>query len=129
MRSIVKSPTAQNCTIAVRRMTHTLLAAFISAFFFSVCHFIDFSLLPSKPLLHIHISITMTHHDLTEHPAVTRFREYLRIKTVQPNPDYVGSTAFLIRQAQEIGMPYSTVEVPISIPCSKLKATYSTFTP
>ena len=23
-----------------------------------------------------------------EHPSVTVFREYLRIKTVQPNPDY-----------------------------------------
>lgn len=23
-----------------------------------------------------------------EHPAVTHFREYIRIKTVQPNPDY-----------------------------------------
>ena len=23
-----------------------------------------------------------------EHPAVTAFREYIRIKTVQPNPDY-----------------------------------------
>lgn len=23
-----------------------------------------------------------------EHPAVTNFREYIRIKTVQPNPDY-----------------------------------------
>ena len=26
--------------------------------------------------------------DLEEHPAVTRFREYLRIETVHPNPDY-----------------------------------------
>ncbi|KAF9020524.1 adenylate cyclase [Haplosporangium bisporale] len=45
-----------------------------------------------------------------EHPAVTRFREYLRIKTMQPNPDYEGSTAFLINQANEIGMPYKVVE-------------------
>jgi len=46
-----------------------------------------------------------------EHPAVTRFREYLRIKTMQPNPDYEGSTAFLINQANEIAMPYKVVEV------------------
>ncbi|KAG0332505.1 adenylate cyclase, partial [Podila horticola] len=46
----------------------------------------------------------------TEHPAVTRFREYLRIKTMQPNPDYEGSNAFLINQANEIGMPYKIVE-------------------
>lgn len=50
-----------------------------------------------------------------EHPAVTRFREYLRIKTMQPNPDYEGSTAFLINQAIEIGMPYKVVEVLVVI--------------
>ncbi|KAK3823836.1 MAG: hypothetical protein JOS17DRAFT_818963 [Linnemannia elongata] len=48
--------------------------------------------------------------DTNEHPAVTRFREYLRIDTRQPTPDYAGSTAFLIRQAQEIDMPYRVVE-------------------
>ncbi|KAG0273628.1 adenylate cyclase [Linnemannia exigua] len=45
-----------------------------------------------------------------EHPAVTRFREYLRIDTRQPTPDYAGSTEFLIGQAKEIGMPYRVVE-------------------
>ncbi|KAG0365448.1 adenylate cyclase, partial [Mortierella sp. AD032] len=45
-----------------------------------------------------------------EHPAVTRFREYLRIDTRQPTPDYAGSTEFLIREAKEIGMPYRVVE-------------------
>ncbi|CAG8455166.1 8324_t:CDS:2 [Paraglomus brasilianum] len=39
-----------------------------------------------------------------EHPAVTRFREYLRIKTVQPNPDYETCSKFLLRQAEEIGI-------------------------
>ncbi|KAG0324370.1 adenylate cyclase [Dissophora globulifera] len=52
----------------------------------------------------------MTSIDANEHPAVTRFREYLRIKTMQPTPDYAGSTAFLIRQAEEIGLPYRVVE-------------------
>lgn len=33
-----------------------------------------------------------------EDPAVTNFRRYLRIKTVQPNPDY-GKTVKLIRLA------------------------------
>ncbi|KAF9190123.1 adenylate cyclase [Haplosporangium sp. Z 767] len=56
-----------------------------------------------RPPLHI-----MTHSE--EHPAVTRFREYLRIKTVQPEPDYWGASKFLIRQAEEIGMPYRIVE-------------------
>jgi aminoacylase len=49
--------------------------------------------------------------DSNEHPAVTRFREYLRIDTRQPTPDYAGSTEFLIRQAKEIDMPYRVVEV------------------
>ncbi|KAG0311464.1 adenylate cyclase [Linnemannia gamsii] len=48
--------------------------------------------------------------DSNEHPAVTRFREYLRIDTRQPTPDYAGSTEFLIRQAKEIDMPYRVVE-------------------
>ncbi|KAG0206972.1 adenylate cyclase [Mortierella sp. GBA30] len=52
----------------------------------------------------------MPHSISNEHPAVTRFREYLRIKTMQPSPDYEGSTAFLIRQAKEIGVPYKIVE-------------------
>ncbi|OZJ02963.1 hypothetical protein BZG36_04519 [Bifiguratus adelaidae] len=47
---------------------------------------------------------------MTEHPAVSRFREYLRIKTVQPNPDYEGCTAFLKRQAEEIGLGFKVVE-------------------
>lgn len=55
-----------------------------------------------------------------EHPAVTRFREYLRIKTMQPNPDYEGSTAFLINQANEIGMPYKVVEVKLGFFISNL---------
>lgn len=57
------------------------------------------------------LASTNSTSDANEHIAVTRFREYLRIRTVQPNPDYVGSTAFLIRQAEEIGLPYKVVEV------------------
>ena len=30
-----------------------------------------------------------------EHPAVTKFRDYLRIKSVQPDPDYDGTNEFL----------------------------------
>jgi aminoacylase len=46
-----------------------------------------------------------------EHPSVTRFREYLRIATVQPNPDYAKCAAFLTAQAGEIGLPCRVVEV------------------
>ena len=35
--------------------------------------------------------------------TVERFREYLRIRTAQPTPDYVGAAAFLEAQAHDIG--------------------------
>ena len=35
--------------------------------------------------------------------AVERFREYLRIRTAQPTPDYVSAAAFLKAQATDIG--------------------------
>jgi aminoacylase len=46
-----------------------------------------------------------------EHPSVALFREYLRIRTVQPKPDYAASTAFLRRQAEAIGLPFRVVEM------------------
>ena len=42
--------------------------------------------------------------------SVTRFREYLRIKTVQPNPDYHGCTNFLKRYAEELGLEFRVIE-------------------
>ena len=47
---------------------------------------------------------------MTENPAVTRFREYLRIKTVHPTPDYHNCTLFLQKLAQEIDLPIRVVE-------------------
>ncbi|CAJ0936050.1 unnamed protein product, partial [Mesorhabditis belari] len=41
---------------------------------------------------------------MAEDIAVTRFREYLRIKTVQPNPDYEGCVKFLFGLADELGI-------------------------
>ncbi|KAL3853625.1 hypothetical protein ACJMK2_017156 [Sinanodonta woodiana] len=46
-----------------------------------------------------------------EDPAVTNFREYLRIKTVHPRPDYDGAIAFLGRMSEEIGLPMKQIEV------------------
>ena len=34
-----------------------------------------------------------------EDPAVTLFRQYVQIETVQPKPDYQGAMEFLIKQA------------------------------
>jgi aminoacylase len=46
-----------------------------------------------------------------ENPSVTRFREYLRIKTVQPNPDYESCKNWLLNQAKEIGLSSQVFEV------------------
>nr|XP_027221553.1 aminoacylase-1-like [Penaeus vannamei] len=45
-----------------------------------------------------------------EHPAVTNFRNYIRIKTVQPTPDYATCTTYLQGQAKEIGAECQVVE-------------------
>jgi len=46
-----------------------------------------------------------------ENPAVTRFRDYLRIKTVQPDPDYESCKNWLLGQAKEIGLSSQVFEV------------------
>ncbi|XP_076060232.1 aminoacylase-1-like isoform X2 [Oratosquilla oratoria] len=38
-----------------------------------------------------------------EESSVSNFREYIRIKTVQPSPDYASCTAFLKKQADDLG--------------------------
>ena len=46
-----------------------------------------------------------------EHPAVTLFRDYIRIKSVQPDPDYVGCVEFLKVQANRLGLDYHVTEM------------------
>ncbi|KAI8929045.1 hypothetical protein BC831DRAFT_32639 [Entophlyctis helioformis] len=43
--------------------------------------------------------------------AVRKFQEYLRIKTVQPNPDYAGARKFLQSYAAELGLAFRVVEM------------------
>ena len=43
--------------------------------------------------------------------AVSRFQEYLRIKSVQPQPDYSSIDKFLQNQSKEIGLQYRKIEV------------------
>ncbi|XP_047497947.1 aminoacylase-1-like isoform X4 [Penaeus chinensis] len=45
-----------------------------------------------------------------EHPSVTNFRNYVKIKTVQPTPDYASCTEFLLEQAKELGAESQVVE-------------------
>ncbi|XP_075403567.1 aminoacylase-1 [Tenrec ecaudatus] len=46
-----------------------------------------------------------------EHPSVTLFRQYLRIRTVQPEPDYGAAVAFLEEQGRQLGLGCQKVEV------------------
>ena len=43
--------------------------------------------------------------------AIENFQKYLKIKTVHPNPDYVGCVKFLQEMAAEIGLKFEVVEV------------------
>lgn len=43
--------------------------------------------------------------------AIENFRNYLRIKTVHPNPDYEGCVEFLVKMADEIGLEHKIIEV------------------
>lgn len=55
-----------------------------------------------------------------EHIAVKNFREYLRIKTVQPHPDYEGATRFLRRMAHDLDLPFKVLHVR---PCTPSNST------
>eukprot|EP00096_Caligus_rogercresseyi_P010673 TRINITY_DN3976_c0_g1_i1.p1 TRINITY_DN3976_c0_g1~~TRINITY_DN3976_c0_g1_i1.p1 ORF type:complete len:408 (+),score=132.52 TRINITY_DN3976_c0_g1_i1:230-1453(+) len=47
---------------------------------------------------------------MSEHPSVSLFREYLRIKSVQPEPDYEGCMRFLKAVAEGMGLPVQVFE-------------------
>uniref|UniRef100_A0A7N6BMT5 N-acyl-aliphatic-L-amino acid amidohydrolase n=1 Tax=Anabas testudineus TaxID=64144 RepID=A0A7N6BMT5_ANATE len=46
-----------------------------------------------------------------EDSSVTLFREYLRLRTVHPKPDYDAALRFLDRIAEELGLPMKKIEV------------------
>uniref|UniRef100_H3DB38 N-acyl-aliphatic-L-amino acid amidohydrolase n=1 Tax=Tetraodon nigroviridis TaxID=99883 RepID=H3DB38_TETNG len=46
-----------------------------------------------------------------EEPSVALFREYLRLRTVHPDPDYDTALQFLERMAGELGLPMRKIEV------------------
>ena len=43
---------------------------------------------------------------MAEHPSTTLFRDYIRIETVQPNPDYTTCMKFLGEQAKRLDLPF-----------------------
>ena len=53
----------------------------------------------------------VTKIDDEEAPEVTLFREYLRIKSVQPDPDYDSCLVFLRKQAERLGLEHHTTEM------------------
>ena len=53
--------------------------------------------------------------------AVELFREYLRIKSVHPKPDYDGTNAFLKRIADELQLPYKITEMVTGKPIFLMK--------
>ena len=62
---------------------------------------------------------------MVESPSVTRFREFLCIKTVHPKPDYAASTLFLQKQAQELGLEFKLLELVQGKPIVIMKWTGS----
>ncbi len=44
--------------------------------------------------------------DKPEDPSVSLFREYIKVESVQPNPDYDGCIKFLSAQAEIMDLPY-----------------------
>ncbi|PVU90530.1 hypothetical protein BB560_006194, partial [Smittium megazygosporum] len=46
----------------------------------------------------------------TEPASVTRFRDFLKIRTEQPNPAYYECAKFLVNQAKDIGLESKVVE-------------------
>jgi aminoacylase len=57
------------------------------------------------------VEVDLPQMTIKEHIAVTRFREYLRINTMQPNPDYYACAEFLKSYAEEIGLEYNAMEM------------------
>lgn len=51
----------------------------------------------------------MTESNKQEDPAVTRFRQYLRIKSVHPTPDYGMFIIFILRMYNQIIVQYFKV--------------------
>ena len=58
------------------------------------------------------LSVTLPTKFLTTQPTKTVCsREYLRIKSVQPDPDYDSCNEFLTRQAHRLGLDYHITEM------------------
>ncbi|XP_071083031.1 aminoacylase-1-like [Haliotis cracherodii] len=48
--------------------------------------------------------------EIREDPAVSLFREYLKIPTMHPDPDYSKAIDFLCKLAEDVGLDFKTIE-------------------
>lgn len=53
----------------------------------------------------------MSADDSFDLQAIENFRDYLRIKTVHPDPDYAGCVDFLKKIADDLELDFKTIEV------------------
>lgn len=56
-----------------------------------------------------------------EKEIITRFQKYLRINTVQPNPDYIAAANFIISEAKSISLESQSIEFVTKKPIVLLK--------
>lgn len=52
---------------------------------------------------------------MVEHVAIQNLREYLRIRTVHPDPDYDGAKNWLLSKGKELGLKAKLIEVKYSL--------------
>lgn len=60
--------------------------------------------------LHQNFRMASSCQKFSSEAAIENFRDYLKIKTVQPNPDYDGAVKFLKKMADQLGLPYQVHE-------------------
>lgn len=70
------------------------------------CHFQSWDLICDCSTLSLFTVSGITSED----DAVERFREYLRIPTARPDPDYTHAVRFLLKQAYSIGLEGQSLE-------------------
>lgn len=75
----------------------------------SQTHFLLFLVVAFAVADTIHISPS-AQQSSAQNAYIERFQRYLRIKSVQPSPDYAATTQFLQQEAQRIGLKSHVLE-------------------
>ncbi|XP_010555165.1 PREDICTED: aminoacylase-1 isoform X2 [Tarenaya hassleriana] len=72
-------------------------------------------------LLLLHLWFAASAAKADDPAIVSRFQEYLRVNTVQPNPDYHKAVEFIISQAKSLSLESQTIELVKGKPLLLLK--------